>query len=67
MFFIVLYRKCFASKNIGAKNGYYIDLRQELPALGIANAAVDLGQGYPVAAGLSQSAVNDSTGAKTPL
>ena len=35
--------------------------------LGAANLAVAFGQGYPVAGGLSQSAVNDKAGAKTPL
>ncbi|PKB16605.1 SulP family inorganic anion transporter [Flavobacterium sp. 5] len=56
-----------AGRTLAQKNGYIIDARQELLALGIANAAVALGQGYPVAGGLSQSAVNDSAGAKTPL
>ncbi|WP_264565961.1 SulP family inorganic anion transporter [Flavobacterium sp. N3904] len=56
-----------AGRTLAQKNGYNIDPRQELLALGIANAAVALGQGYPVAGGLSQSAVNDTAGAKTPL
>jgi SulP family sulfate permease len=56
-----------AARSLAQKNGYFIDPRQELLALGIANAAVAFGQGYPVAGGLSQSAVNDTAGAKTPL
>jgi high affinity sulfate transporter 1 len=56
-----------AARSLAQKNGYSIDPRQELLALGIANAAVAFGQGYPVAGGLSQSAVNDTAGAKTPL
>jgi len=56
-----------AARTLAQKNKYLIDPRQELLALGIANAAVALGQGYPVAGGLSQSAVNDTAGAKTPL
>ncbi len=56
-----------AARAMAQKNSYSIDPRQELLALGIANAAVALGQGYPVAGGLSQSAVNDTAGAKTPL
>lgn len=55
------------ARTLAQKNGYFIDPRQELLALGIANAAVAFGQGYPVAGGLSQSAVNDTAGAKTPL
>jgi SulP family sulfate permease len=56
-----------AGRTLAQKNKYTIDPRQELLALGIANAAVAFGQGYPVAGGLSQSAVNDTAGAKTPL
>ena len=56
-----------AARTLAQKKGYSIDSRQELLALGLANAAVAFGQGYPVAGGLSQSAVNDTAGAKTPL
>ncbi|HSD06642.1 SulP family inorganic anion transporter [Flavobacterium sp.] len=56
-----------AGRTLAQKNGYTINPQQELLALGIANAAVALGKGYPVAGGLSQSAVNDTAGAKTPL
>ena len=56
-----------AARSLAQKNDYEIDPRQELLALGISNGAVALLQGYPVAGGLSQSAVNDSAGAKSPL
>jgi sulfate permease, SulP family len=42
-------------------------VRQELLGLGVANLLVAFGGGYPVAGGLSQSAVNEKAGAKTPL
>ncbi len=56
-----------AAKTLAQKNGYDIDSRQELLALGVANLANSMGQGYPVSGGLSQSAVNDKAGAKTPV
>jgi SulP family sulfate permease len=56
-----------AGRTLAQKNGYLINARQELLALGAANAAVAFGQGYPVAGGLSQSAVNDTAGAKTTI
>jgi high affinity sulfate transporter 1 len=56
-----------AAKTIAQKNGYEIDTRQELLALGVANLATSLGQGYPVSGGLSQSAVNDKAGAQTSI
>lgn len=56
-----------AGKALAQKNGYEIDPRQELLALGVANAATAMAQGYPVAGGLSQSSVNNAAGAKTPM
>jgi high affinity sulfate transporter 1 len=56
-----------AARSLAQRHGYEIDPRQELLALAAANAAASLGQGYPVAGGLSQSTVNDKAGAKTPL
>lgn len=56
-----------AARTMAAKNGYDVDPRQELLGLSAANFAVAFGQGFPVAGGLSQSAVNDKAGAKSPL
>ena len=56
-----------AARTLAAKHDYEINPRQELLALGAANLAVGFGQGFPVAGGLSQSAVNDKAGAQTPL
>ncbi len=56
-----------AAKTLAQKNGYEVDAGQELLALGVANLATSLGQGYPVSGGLSQSAVNEKAGAKTPV
>lgn len=56
-----------AARSFAAKHGYALDVRQEFLGLGAANLAVSVGHGYPVAGGLSQSAVNDQAGAKTPL
>jgi MFS superfamily sulfate permease-like transporter len=56
-----------AGRAFAAKYGYKLDVRQELLGIGSANLLVAFGQGYPVAGGLSQSAVNEQAGAKTPL
>jgi high affinity sulfate transporter 1 len=56
-----------AARALAAKHGYPIDVRQELLGIGAANLAAGLGHGYPVAGGLSQSAVNERAGAKTQL
>jgi len=56
-----------AAKAMAQKHGYKIDPQQELLALGVANLATAFGQSYPVSGGLSQTAVNDKAGAKTPI
>jgi SulP family sulfate permease len=56
-----------AARSFATKHGYNLDVRQEFLGLGAANLAVALGHGYPVAGGLSQSAVNEAAGARTPL
>lgn len=56
-----------AARTFAEKHGYALDPRQELLGIGAANLAAALGHGYPVAGGLSQSAVNDQAGARTPL
>jgi high affinity sulfate transporter 1 len=56
-----------AGRTFATKHGYTLDPRQEFLGLGAANLAAALGHGYPVAGGLSQSAVNDSAGARTSL
>lgn len=56
-----------AARTFAAKHGYPLDARQELLGIAAANLAAAMGQGFPVAGGLSQSAVNDKAGARTPL
>ena len=56
-----------AARTFAAKHRYDLDLRQEFLGLGAANAAAAFGHAYPVAGGLSQTAVNDTAGARTPL
>lgn len=56
-----------AARTLAAKHGYDVDVRRELLALGGANLLAGLAHGYPVAGGLSQSAVNDQAGARSRL
>lgn len=50
-----------------AKYGGRFDPNQEFLALAGSNLAAGLGRGLPVSGGMSQSLVNESGGAKTPL
>jgi len=54
-------------RTFAVKHGYRIDADQELLALGAANFAAGLGAGYPLAGGMSQSAVNEKGGARSQL
>lgn len=49
------------------KHGYRLDPNQEFLGLAMANLGAGLGQGFPVAGGMSQSLVNESVGAQTAL
>ncbi|MCI0425044.1 MAG: sulfate permease [Actinobacteria bacterium] len=49
------------------RNGYAVDPRQELLALGAANLGVVLVQGFPVSSSGSRTAIGDSLGTKSQL
>jgi sulfate permease, SulP family len=51
----------------GQKHGNRFDANQELLAIGMGNLAAGLGRGFPVSGGMSQSLVNEGSGARTPL
>jgi len=66
--FLVSYIEGFLfASEYAAKNRYKVDGNQELLALGVANVAVGFFQGLPIGGALSRTALNDETGAKTPL
>ena len=49
------------------KHSYRLDTNQEFLALAGANLAAGFGHAFPVSGGMSQSLVNESGGARTPL
>jgi SulP family sulfate permease len=49
------------------KHGYRFDPNREFLAIGSANLLSGLGRGFPISGGLSQSLVNESAGARSPL
>lgn len=56
-----------AARSFAEKHGYALNPRQEFLGIGAANLLAGLGQSYPVAGGLSQSAVAEKAGSRTPL
>jgi high affinity sulfate transporter 1 len=51
----------------GQKHGNRFDANQELLAIGAGNLLSGIGRGFPVSGGMSQSLVNESSGARTPV
>ena len=49
------------------KHGYRFDPNRDLLAVGASNVLAGLGRGFPVSGGMSQSLVNESAGAKSPV
>jgi sulfate permease, SulP family len=56
-----------AARSFAEKYGYEISPEQELTALGAVNIATGMAHGFPVAGGMSQTAVNDMGGATSPV
>lgn len=54
-------------RSFAEKNGYAIDVDQELRAQGYINIASGLSQGFAVSAATSRTAVNDASGGKTQM
>ncbi|MEI8333099.1 MAG: sulfate permease [Chloroflexota bacterium] len=55
------------SRTFAARNGYRVDPNREVTALGIANVAGGLFQGFPVSSSASRTPVAESAGARTQL
>ena len=67
MAFVTLADTSALSRSLAAKRGDDVDPNQEIAALGAANLAAGLFQGFPVSASASRSAVAEDTGARTQL
>ena len=66
--FILSYSEGYGvATNYAIKNRYKIDANREFLALGASNVAVGLFHGFPVGGSVSRTAVNNESGAKTPL
>jgi sulfate permease, SulP family len=66
-FLLAIVETMAVSRVFAQKHRYSFDANQDLAAIGMANLLTAFSQGYPVSGGMSQSAVNESAGAKTPF
>jgi MFS superfamily sulfate permease-like transporter len=66
--FVLAYGETISvARSFAQKYDYEINPEQELMALGAANIATGMAHGFPVAGGMSQTAVNDMGGATSPV
>jgi high affinity sulfate transporter 1 len=66
--FLLAYAESISTaRSFAQEHGYEIDPEQELTALGAANIAAGMAHGFPVAGGMSQTAVNGLGGASSPV
>jgi MFS superfamily sulfate permease-like transporter len=55
------------ARSFAAKNGYEIDVDREFAALGAANIAAALSQGFAVSGADSRTAISDASGGRTQV
>jgi len=66
-FLLVAVETAAIGRTFCAKHGGRLDANQEFLALAASNLAAGIGAGFPVSGGMSQSLVNEGSGAHTPL
>jgi SulP family sulfate permease len=67
IFFVSFADAILTARSFAGRHGQRIDVRQEMGALGAANLASGLTQGYAVSSSSSRTAVNDQMGARTQV
>ena len=65
--FVVLADTTALSRSLAARHGEHVDANQEIRALGAANAAAGIFQGFPVSASASRTIVAEDSGARTQV
>ena len=67
MFLLSFADEVLTARSFAGRHGQHIRADQELLAMGAANAAAGITQGFPVGASGSRTAVNDSMGARSQI
>jgi sulfate permease, SulP family len=67
LFLVTFADGILTARSYAGKHGQHVDAGQELLALGAANAAAGISQGFPVGASGSRTAVSDGVGVRTQL
>jgi high affinity sulfate transporter 1 len=67
IFLVSFADEILTARSFAGKHGEHVEAEQEVLAMGAANVAAGLTQGFPVGASGSRTAVNDSMGVRTQL
>jgi SulP family sulfate permease len=67
LFLVSFADEVLTARSFAGRHGQHIRVDQELLAMGAANAAAGITQGFPVGASGSRTAVNDSMGARSQI
>jgi high affinity sulfate transporter 1 len=67
IFLVSFADEILTARSFAGKHGQHVRAEQEVLAMGVANVAAGLTQGFPVGASGSRTAVNDSMGVRTQL
>jgi SulP family sulfate permease len=67
IFLVSFADEILTARSFAGKHGQHVRAEQEVLAMGAANAAAGLTQGFPIGASGSRTAVNDSMGVRTQL
>ena len=67
VFLVSFADEILTARSFAGKHGQHVQAEQEVFAMGLANVAAGLTQGFPIGASGSRTAVNDSMGVRTQL
>ena len=67
IFFVGFSSEILTARSFAGRHGQHVHANTELAAMGAANPAAGISQGFPVGASGSRTAVNDQMGARTQL
>jgi sulfate permease, SulP family len=67
IFFVAFSSEILTARSVAGRHGHHVHANTELTALGAANLAAGLSQGFPIGASGSRTSVNDQMGARTQL
>jgi sulfate permease, SulP family len=67
IFFVGFSAEILTARSVAGRHGQHVETNAELAAMGAANLAAGISQGFPIGASGSRTSVNDQMGARTQI